>query len=199
MYFTIRRVELFILQKQLLRFPEIQTLYIRLFNYIQVLDVTKSAVRLLMKIIHLRVLILNSKRSFPQHSLTFWAGTQQHSFFSQAASDRSVVCVCMNLSLFGKGARALIFQTVMMKRTRAWASSDVCVVSVGVISLVTHVLREITVLSHAEWPNLVQVIIMTTSATWLDLFYTTFKHEGRKDNRFGHTIKYTCVDCISMV
>lgn len=64
-----------------------------------------------MKIIHLRVLILNSKlRSFPQHSLTFWAGTQQHFVFLQAARERSVVCVWMvlNLSLFGKGARANI-------------------------------------------------------------------------------------------
>lgn len=86
----------------------------------------------------------------------------------------------------GKGARALIFQTVMMKRARAWESSDVRVISTGVIRLASHELREITRLSHAGWPNLVQVL-----STWLErtrVFYTTFKHERvkeRENTRFG--------------
>lgn len=104
------------------------------------LDFTKSAVRLLMKIIHLRVLILNSKRFFPQHSLTFWAGTQHHfEFFSQAASERSVVCVWMalHLSLFGKGARANISDRD--DETRTCSSVLWCLCYSYVIRLASHI------------------------------------------------------------
>ncbi len=158
-----------------------------------------------MKIIHLRVLILNSKiRSFPQHSLTFWVGSQQHVGLLWTASERCVVCVWMvlNLSFFWKG-RALIFQTVVMKRARARASSDVCVIP---MSLDWHQLREITGLSHAEWHH------TSHHNDYLMLLkqkcFTRHKHERvlseHENTRFGHPLKYIyiyrhAVDCILIV
>ncbi len=139
------------------------------------LDLTLNAVRLLKKIIHLRVLILNSKlRSFPQHSLTFWAGFQQHFGILQAASERCVVCVwvVLNLSLFGKGARA--------------NTSD----------------RDDEACSSILWCLCYSYVMMMTSGTWLEQkCLTTCKHERvkeRENNRFGHW-NIHAVDCILVV